>query len=74
MGISGPAAVERDSLRREIKGLDALDVPFREGEPRLRRVWRATWPRPAAFPPALPTRPAIRNSSCGFTRPSSTRA
>jgi NitT/TauT family transport system permease protein len=48
MGTSGAASAERESLRHEITGLDALDVPFREGEPPLRRVWRAAWPRLAA--------------------------
>jgi NitT/TauT family transport system permease protein len=48
MGTSGAPRVERVSLRDEIKGLDALDVPFEETERGWRRAWRAAWPRLAA--------------------------
>jgi NitT/TauT family transport system permease protein len=48
MGNSGGAAFERETLRKEILGLDALDVPFAETERRIRRLWRAAWPKLAA--------------------------
>jgi NitT/TauT family transport system permease protein len=42
------AVVERESLEREIEGLDALDVPFIEREGAFERIWGAAWPKLAA--------------------------
>jgi NitT/TauT family transport system permease protein len=39
---------EPRSLEREIEGLDALDVPLVEPEPRGRALWNAAWPKLAA--------------------------
>jgi NitT/TauT family transport system permease protein len=43
--LSAARVAERETLGREIEGLDALDVPLVEPEPASRRVWRAVWPK-----------------------------
>jgi sulfonate transport system permease protein len=48
MAAERPPIIERESLGREIEGLDALDVPLVEPEPRLRVFWAAAWPKFAA--------------------------
>jgi len=48
MGVDRSPIVESESLEQEIEGLDALDVPFVEPEPKARRLWRASWPKLAA--------------------------
>jgi NitT/TauT family transport system permease protein len=40
---------ERESLGREIEGLDALDVPIVEPPRRLAAAWEAAWPKLAAL-------------------------
>ncbi len=41
------------ALDEEIVGLDALDLPVVPSEPRVRRIWRSTWPKFAATGLAL---------------------
>jgi len=48
MAAERSAIVERESLGREIEGLDALDVPMVEGQQTLSRMWSAVWPKLAA--------------------------
>jgi NitT/TauT family transport system permease protein len=48
MAASRPPLLEPRSLEREIEGLDALDVPRVEPEPRWRTFWNAAWPKLAA--------------------------
>jgi NitT/TauT family transport system permease protein len=48
MGAERQPVSEPRSLEREIEGLDALDVPLVEPEPRGRALWNAAWPKLAA--------------------------
>jgi len=49
MAASRTPIHERESLEREIEGLDALDVPFDESDsPWLPRAWAVVWPKLAA--------------------------
>jgi NitT/TauT family transport system permease protein len=48
MAAERPPVFEREWLGREIEGLDALDVPIVEPEPRLRVFWARAWPKLAA--------------------------
>jgi NitT/TauT family transport system permease protein len=48
MGAERQLVSEPRSLEREIEGLDALDVPLVEPEPRGRALWNAAWPKLAA--------------------------
>lgn len=43
----------RESLREEVTGLDALEMPVAPATSRLLRVWRAAWPKLAALAIAL---------------------
>jgi len=46
MAASRAPIPARDTLEREIGGLDALDVPFAESGPPWRAtLWRAAWPK-----------------------------
>jgi NitT/TauT family transport system permease protein len=48
MAASRPPLEETRSLEEAIEGLDALDVPLVEPEPRWRALWNAAWPKLAA--------------------------
>ena len=48
MAVERPSVLEGHLHEEEIEGLDALDVPLVEREPRWRVVWNAAWPKLAA--------------------------
>ena len=45
MAAEHPQVIERDTLRQEIGGLDALDAPIVEPPKRLKRFWNSLWPK-----------------------------